>query len=118
MKFLVLILFIGILGVASYATSVSVTTNVVQQRAGILLDVYFETANAATGSSASVNTALTAPGGTGSSSIAKDASVYLWSPQFESSTVIPAGNWLLPPWWVTDLSWPLASAVLPALTVS
>jgi hypothetical protein len=93
-----LMILVGMLSVGSYATSVSVTSVNVQQRAGVLTYIYFETSNAGSSASPSVDTSLVAPSGTGSYAISRGSTVNLWSTPFTSSTSIPAGYWNIDLW--------------------
>jgi len=95
---LIVLIFIIITTTGSYAATVGVTTSTASQRSGTLTNVYYETANGATGSTPSTNTALTPPTGTGSYSVTRGSSAYLWSPQFAGSAVVPAQTWVLIMW--------------------
>lgn len=95
--FMVILVFATV-ATESYAATVRVTTSTAQQNSGALANIYYETANGASGSTPIVNTALTPPTGTGSYTVTRGSSVYLWSPQFASSTVIPAQTWVLDMW--------------------
>jgi hypothetical protein len=110
MKLLFAFVLIGALAVGSYATSVSVTTKAFAADSGILVNVYFESATASGSTTPSVVTATTQPGTTGSTTISRGSTDYLYSPQFISARNVAAGAW------VVDL-WALA-AKSGAMTVS
>lgn len=97
-RFLLSILLISTLSVASFAASVSVTTVTLQTKYGSLTNVYFETASGPSGSTPNTNTALTPSGSSGSYAVSNGATAYLWSPQFTSATSVSAGNWVLDLW--------------------
>jgi hypothetical protein len=110
MKFLFAFILIGALAVGSYATSVSVTTKAFAADSGVLVNVYFESTTASGSTTPSVVTATTQPGTTGSTTISRGSTYYLYSTQFTSARSIAAGVW------VVDL-WALA-AKSGAMTVS
>ncbi|MGD0637669.1 MAG: hypothetical protein ABSA72_06495 [Nitrososphaerales archaeon] len=95
---LVLLVFIGMLSVGSYATTVSVSSVNVQQNSGFLTYVYYETANAGTTTTPAADTSLTSPATTGSYTIASAGTDYIWSTQFAAARSIPAGSWVLDLW--------------------
>ena len=92
------LLFVAIISVASFASSVSVTTVSVQTKYGSLTDVFFETASGPSGPTPSTNTALTPSVGSGSYVVNNGATAYLWSPQFGGATTIGPGKWVLDFW--------------------
>lgn len=98
MKLLFAIVLISALAVGSYATSVSVTTSVYASDSGILTNVYFESTTATASTSPSVVTATTQPGSTGSTTILKGSTDYLYSSQFVSARSIAAGTWVVDLW--------------------
>ena len=111
MKLIFALILVGAMSMASFATNVSVTTTHLAGSAGTLTYAYFESATASSGTSPSVNTALSQPSGTGTTTINRGGTVRLWSTQFSSSRTLPAGLW------VVDL-WALASGRSGQLTVS
>lgn len=104
MRLLFALLVMGALAVGSYATSVSVATKSYATDSGVLTDVYFESATAPTSTTPSVVTATSQPSTTGSTSIAKAGTVYLYSPQFTSSASVGAGAWMFDEWALVSVS--------------
>jgi hypothetical protein len=92
------LLFISIVMVVSFASPVLVTTVNSQTNYGTLTYMYYETISGPAGSTPNTNTALIPTSSSGSYSIAKASTAYLWSPQFGSATAISAGNWVLGLW--------------------
>lgn len=92
------IIFLSMIGVASYATSVTVTTNNLQTKYGVLQNTYYQTASGPGSTTPSTNTALTPSGSSSSYSIASGTSGYLWSPAFSSATTIPSSRMILDLW--------------------
>lgn len=91
-------LLIGALALGSYATSVSVTTSAYATDSGVLTNLYFESA-AASGSTTPSSVTLTSqPSATGSTSIGKGSTVYLYSTQFAGAKSTPAGQWVVCVW--------------------
>ena len=84
--------------ISSYAAPVSVTTSTSQELLGIYMRSYFESANAATTGTPTVNTATAIPATSGYYLISKGTTAYLWTPQFSSSTLIAAGRMNLGLW--------------------
>ena len=88
--------------VIAFAGPVTVTKANDATYGGTLIKPYFENANApVTGCSApclTVDTQTSQPGTSGSFTLASAASMYLWSPQFTSSTTAGAGTWTLDLW--------------------
>ena len=110
MKILLMAIAIALFSVGAYASSNSVTTTMVQDVSGTLTNIYFETANGASGSTPTTNTGLTPSSVSGSYSITRGSSLNLWSTQFPSATTIPAGKWILDMW--------VQSSALGPMTVS
>jgi len=106
------ILFVGMLGVSSYATSVSVSTSSAADRAGLLTYIYFENANAGTTSTPTADTSLAAPSTTGSYVVNRGNTVYLWSTPFSTSRTIPAGSWVLDLWALAAKSGSMTVSIL------
>lgn len=79
--------------VYSYANSASVSIMNVRSYSGELRYVYFETANGAIGTAPSINTALSPSATTGSYTIKKGSSAYLWSTPFANSATINPLTW-------------------------
>jgi len=98
MKLLFAFVLIGALAVGSYATSVSVTTKAFAADSGILTNVYFESAAASASTTPSVVTATTQPGTTGSTTITRGSTDYLYSSQFASARNVAAGSWVVDIW--------------------
>ena len=98
MKLVIVFVLFALLSTASYATSVSVTTVQSAGKAGVLTNLYFESANAASGSAPTVNTALAQPSGTGSFTLTRGSTDGLWSSQFASAKTISAGTWVFDVW--------------------
>ncbi len=98
MRLLFAFVLIGALAVGSYATSVSVTTKAYASDSGILTNVYFESATASASATPSVVTATTQPGTTGSTTISRGSTDYLYSTQFASARSIAAGTWVVDLW--------------------
>lgn len=98
MKVLFVFVFIGALAVASYATSVSVTTKAYATDSGSLTNLYFESTTAATTTTPAVVTATAQPGTTGSTTISRGSTDYLYSSQFASARNIAAGTWVVDLW--------------------
>jgi hypothetical protein len=69
-----------------------------QTKYGTLTYVYYETVSGPASSTPSTNTALIPTGSSGSYSVARTSTAYLWSPQFGAATTISAGNWVLDLW--------------------
>ena len=84
--------------VVSFASPALVTTVTSQTNYGTLTNMYYETISGPASSTPSTNTALIPSSNTGSYSISKASTGYLWSPQFGSSTSISAGKWVLGLW--------------------
>jgi len=99
---LLLFIVLSTLVVLTLAGPVTVTKANDASYAGVLVRPYFEKQNApVTGCTLpclTVDTQPTQPLGSGSFTLASAASMYLWSPQFGSSTTIGAGNWALDLW--------------------
>ena len=93
-----LALIVAVLSVGSYATSVTVTQMSVASSSGTLTYVYFESAAAAAGTSPAVNTALSQPSGTGSTTINRGGTDSLWSIKFANAWTIAAGFWVVDIW--------------------
>ena len=90
--------FISTMAVISFASSVTVTTITSQSKYGLLTYVYFETASGPSSSTPDPNTAPIPSGGSGSYSVSRGSSAYLWSPQFTSGTALSSGTWVLDLW--------------------
>jgi trimeric autotransporter adhesin len=60
--------------------------------------LYFETVPGPSSSTPSTNTAQTQSGSSGSYSVTRGSSAYLWSSQFTSVTTISSGTWVLGLW--------------------
>jgi hypothetical protein len=95
---LVFVVVIGILGISSYATSVNVVQKSYQANYGTLTYVYFETVGGPGSSTPSTNTAQTPSSSSGSYTLSRGSSAYLWSPQFPSAITVSGGNWILDLW--------------------
>jgi len=95
---------ISALTVGSYATSVSVSTAKYAADAGLLTNVYFESSGLATSTTPSVVTAITQPGTTGSTSLTKGSTDYLYSPSFGTARNVAAGTWIVEVWAATTSS--------------
>jgi len=111
MRLVFVLLLIASMAVGSYATNVRVTTTSLAANSGTLTYVFFETASASGGSSPTVNTALSQPAGTGTTTINRGSTVRLWSTTFTSGRAVSAGVW------VVDL-WAAASGTSGKLSVS
>jgi hypothetical protein len=92
------LLLISMITIVSFASPTYITTVNSQSKYGALTYVYYETISGPAGSTPSVNTALIPTSSSGSYSISKGSSTYLWSPQFGSTTTISAGKWVLGLW--------------------
>jgi hypothetical protein len=95
---LFLISIISVVSVSSFASSVRISTVNSQTKYGSLTYMYYETISGPASSTPSTNTAFIPSGSSGSYSIAKASTAYLWSPQFGSATTISPGNWVLGLW--------------------
>lgn len=104
MRLLFAFVLIGALAVGSYATSVSVTAKAYAADTGLLTNVYFENANAITSTTPSVITALSLTSSTGSVSMPKGDTYYVYSTEFTSAKSLPAGNWVVDLWAATSTS--------------
>jgi len=93
-----LVLIMAVLSVGSYATSVSVTQMGLANSSGSLTYLYFESAAAATGTSPTVNTAMSQPTGTGSTTVTRGSTDRLWSMKFTSAWTVAAGVWVVDIW--------------------
>jgi hypothetical protein len=89
------VVFISVVAIGSYASSSSVLIVNKQAYSGEVRYIYFEKASAATSATPSTNTATTPSGSSGSYTISRGSSVYLWSPAFASSGTIGSGTWTL-----------------------
>ncbi|MGA2682432.1 MAG: hypothetical protein ABSF44_11620 [Candidatus Bathyarchaeia archaeon] len=92
------LLFIAIIIAVSFASPVLVSNVKSQTQYGTLTYMYYETSAGPGSSTPSTNTAPTPSGSSGSYSLARASTAYLWSPQFGSATTINAGNWVLGVW--------------------
>ena len=95
---LAVLLLVSIFTISSFAVSVSVTRTTYQDDKGTLIYVYFVISSTLGSTTPSANTATSPSSSSGSYSIAKSASAYVWSPQFSSSTAINAGTWVVDFW--------------------
>lgn len=98
MKLFLAFVLIGALTVGSYATTVSVTSKQYAADSGILTNVYFESATASASTTPSAVTATTQPATTGSTTIMRGSTDYLYSTQFASARNIAAGSWVVDIW--------------------
>ena len=93
-KLQLLIFAVILLGIVA-AASVTITTTSLADFSGFFLKPYYENANApvtgCTSPCLTVDTQASQPGTSGSFSLTAGSSMYLWTPQFTSSTSIPAG---------------------------
>ena len=97
-KICLALIFVSIVATVSFASTASVTTVNSQTKYGTLTYIYFETVSGPSSSTPSTNTAFTPSGSSGSYSIARSSTAYLWSPQFGTAATISAGNWVLGLW--------------------
>jgi len=104
MKFLFAFILIGALSVGSYATSVGVATKAYAVDTGMLTNVYFENADAISSTTPSVLTALSLTSSTGSVSIPKGDTYYVYSTEITSAKTLPAGTWVVDLWAATSTS--------------
>jgi len=111
MKPVFVLILVAAVSMGSFATNVTVTTTRLAGSAGTLTYAYFESASASSGTSPSVNTALSQPSGTGTTTISRGSTVDLWSTQFASSRTLATGTWVI------DI-WALANGRSGQLTVS
>jgi hypothetical protein len=98
LKSLFALVLISALAVGSYATSVSVVASTYATDSGILTYFYFESAAATTSTTPSVVTATSQPSTTGSTSISRGSTDYLYSTRFTSARSIAAGTWVVDIW--------------------
>ncbi len=98
MKIIIGIVFISLLGVTAYATSVTVIQTKLQMNSGIVQNIYYETSSGPGSTTPGTNTALTPSGSSGSYTIAAGTSGFLWSPSFSSATTIPSGRFMFDAW--------------------
>jgi hypothetical protein len=98
MKLIAVILILSIIGVATYATSATVTQTVLQSNSGVLQHIYYQTSSGPGSTTPSTNTALTPSGSSSSYTIAAGASGYLWSPSFSTATTLPSGKMMFDVW--------------------
>ena len=89
------ILFISLITVYSFASTVNVTKSTIQTKFGSLIYCYFERSAGSSGTTPSTNTAQTPLGSSGSYSLTRGSTLYIWSPQFTSATTINSGKWVL-----------------------
>lgn len=87
------------LGLGSTGSSSRSSTNdygSVTATAGL---TFYEISNAPTSATPiTVDTSLTAPGSSGSFSVSRGSTAYLWSPQYTVATTLYTGSWLLDMW--------------------
>jgi uncharacterized protein (DUF2141 family) len=83
---------------ASAANTAIQTTTVQAQQGKVMLFIYYENANAASGSAPLVNTGTTRPTASGSYPMITPNPGHLWTPQYMNATNIPAGDWTFNIW--------------------
>lgn len=85
--------------ISASATNITIQRTTVQAQLGrAMLFIYYEKANAPSGSTPTVDTGTTQPTTSGSYTITSTTSGRLWTPLYTSTTSIPAGDWTFNIW--------------------
>ena len=100
------------------ATNITIQRTTVQAQLGrAMLFIYYENADAPSGSTPTVDTSTTQPTTSGSYVINTKSQGCLWSPRYTSATSIPAGDWTFNIWEDSSRSGTITVSVYTTNTV-